>query len=146
MFHPASLRRSLGLAALLLAGLVAGEARAQAGAEPLGAGIELAARDWLAKAADNICGLRDPAQLSSPARVDFDAVLEATPEMKELRDKKIDRNSPEGIRLTNAAIDRATKACESVRASLGHCSVWKEIKHRDGRPIADITDRVKAQF
>jgi hypothetical protein len=103
-------------------------------------------KEWIAKAADNICGLKDLNQLSNPAQVDFQALLAATPEMKELKDKHIDSSSPEGIRLTNAAADRVTKACEAVRASQGYCSVWKEIKHRDGRSVPDITDKVKAQF
>ncbi|MCE9595219.1 MAG: hypothetical protein K8S98_13615 [Planctomycetes bacterium] len=103
-------------------------------------------RDWLVKAADNVCGLKDANQLSNPAVVDYDAVLAATPELRKLKDDKIDPASPEGIRLTNAGADRVSQACEAVRTATGHCSVWKAIKHRDGRVIPDITDRVKAQF
>ncbi|MBI5431574.1 MAG: hypothetical protein HZA52_01955 [Planctomycetes bacterium] len=103
-------------------------------------------KDWIIKAADNICGLKDASQLSNPAVVDYDALLAATPEMKSMRDQKIDANTPEGIRLTNAAVDRVTKACEEIRTQLGHCSVWKEVRHRDGRTLTDITSKVKAQF
>jgi hypothetical protein len=103
-------------------------------------------KDWIVKATDNICGLKDANQLSNPAVVDYEALLSNTPEMKQMRDQKIDPNSPEGIRLANAAADRVQQACETVRSSLGHCSVWKEIRHRDGRTITDITNQVKAQF
>ncbi len=104
------------------------------------------AKDWIARTSDNICGLKDLNQLSNPALVDFEALLAATPEMKEMKDKQISPSSPEGIRLANAAADRVTKACETVRSNLGYCSVWKQIKHRDGRVIVDITNQVKAQF
>lgn len=105
-----------------------------------------AGKEWIAKAADNICGLRDLGQLSNPAQVDFGALMSATPEMHTLKDQKIEPTSPEGIKLTNAAADRVTKACEDVRAREGYCSVWKEIRHRDGRSVTDITEKVKAQF
>lgn len=108
--------------------------------------VALFAKDWIVKAADSICGLKDANQLSNPAVVDYESALAATPEMKQIRDHKIDPNSPEGIRLTNAAVDRVTKACETIRSQFSHCSVWKEIRHRDGRAITDITDKVKAQF
>ncbi len=37
-------------------------------------------------------------------------------------------------------------ACDKIRAQDGYCSVWKTIKHTDGRAVADITDLVKAQL
>lgn len=106
----------------------------------------LLSRDWIAKQADNICGLREPSQLSNPAQVDWEACLEATQEMKRMRDQGIQPDSPEGIKLRTAAANRVTKACEAVRAANGHCSVWKEIRHKDGRAIDDISSLVKAQF
>lgn len=106
----------------------------------------MAGKEWIAKAADNLCGLRDSNQVSNPAVVDFDTLMAATTEMRTLRDQKIEPSSPEGIRLTNAAMDRVTNACEVVRIREGHCSVWKSIRHRDGRAVADITEKVKAQF
>lgn len=144
---PTLLARALLVLALpFLACLIAsGNATAQAAttAEALPTAF---AKDWVLKSADNICGLKDANQLSNPAVIDYDAALAATPEMKKIKDQKIDPNSPEGIRLSNAAVDRLTKACEEIRTQLGHCSVWKEIRHKDGRVIADITDKVKAQF
>ncbi len=95
---------------------------------------------------DNICGLDEPRQLTNPAVVDYDALLEATTEYKKIKKDKIDPTSSEGITLMTKARARVLKACESVRASQGHCSVWKVIKRRDKRAIDDITDDVKRQL
>lgn len=105
---------------------------------------EFGAHDWIVKAENNICGLSDATQLSNPVVVDFAALLEVTPEYKKMKDQKISPTSPEGIKLNNDAVNRIATQCESVRASNGYCSVWKEIKHRDGRAITDVTDKVKA--
>ena len=125
----------------------AGAASAQP-PDPLQGPLEALAvgRDWILKTADNICGLRDPNQLTHPAVIDFDACLDATPEMKRLRDQGIDPKSAEGIQLRSAAVTRLTNACESVRAANGHCSVWKEIRHKDGRAIPDVSSQVIALF
>jgi hypothetical protein len=101
---------------------------------------------WIVDRTDNICGLDDPKMLSKPARIDYDAVLRATPEMKKIKDDKIDPNSPQGIQLRQAAASRVQKAADKVRAADGYCSVWKTIKHQDGRAIPDVTDAVKAQL
>jgi hypothetical protein len=106
----------------------------------------VAAKDWIAKTSDNICGLRDVAQVSSPAQVDWQACLDATPEMKKVKADKIDLNTPDGIRLLNQATNRVTSACDTVRTANGYCSVWKAIKHKDGRAIPDISELVKAQY
>jgi hypothetical protein len=95
---------------------------------------------------DNICGLDEPRQLTKPAVVDYQALLEATDEHKKLIKDKIDETSSEGITLMTKARARVLKACEAVRASQGHCSVWKVIKRRDKRSIDDITDEVKRQL
>ena len=104
------------------------------------------ARDWIAKTTDSICGLKDVNQVSNPALIDFQACLDATPQMKKLKDNKIDPNSPEGIKLTTEAANKVTAACETLRVANGYCSVWKTIRHKDGRTVADITDLVKATF
>jgi hypothetical protein len=119
--------------------------------DSMGTGTEVqtppsAARDWILKTADNICGLRDANQLTSPAVIDFETCLAATSEMKKVQQQGIDPKSAEGIQLRSAAITRVTKACEAVRTSAGYCSVWKEIRHRDGRAITDISSQVIAQF
>ncbi len=102
------------------------------------------ARDWLVKAENNICGLSDAGQLSTPVVVDFAALLDATPEYKKMKDQRISATSPEGIKLNHEAVNRIAVQCEAIRASNGYCSVWKEIKHRDGRSVTDVTDKVKA--
>ena len=101
---------------------------------------------WIVDKSDNICGLDDPKMLSKPAKVDYDALLKATPEMKKIKDDKIDPNSPQGIQLRQAAATRVQTAAEKVRVADGYCSVWKTIRHQDGRAIPDITDAVKAQL
>jgi hypothetical protein len=83
-------------------------------------------RDWIAKSTDNVCGLKEASQVSNPAVVDWQSLLEATPEVRKLRSEKIAEDSPEGIQ--------------------GHCSVWKAIRHKDGRAVTDLTDLVKAQL
>ncbi len=103
-------------------------------------------RDWIAKSTDNVCGLKEASQVSSPAVVDWQSLLEATSEVRKLRSEKIAEDSPEGIQLLNEASNRVTQACESLRASQGHCSVWKSIRHKDGRAVTDLTDLVKAQL
>lgn len=105
-----------------------------------------ASRDWTAKTEDNICGLRDVTQVSNPVVIDFQACLDATPEMKKIKAEKIDPKSPDGIRLTTEATNRVTQACESVQKSHGYCSVWKSIKHKDGRVVTDVSSLVTALF
>ena len=104
------------------------------------------AAGWVVDRADNICGLDDAKMLSKPAKVDYDALLKATPQWKKIRDNKIDPNSPEGIQLRQEAANKVRDACDKIRAQDGYCSVWKTIKHTDGRAVADITDLVKAQL
>jgi len=99
---------------------------------------------WVCDQADNICGLDDPKMLSKPAKVDFDALYKATSEYKKIRDEKIDPNSSEGIQLRQRAVDRIREKTESIRSQNGYCSVWKGIRHSDGRAVPDITDQVKA--
>ena len=92
---------------------------------------------------DNLCGLREPRQLSNPAKVDYGALLQATDEYEEIRSKKIDPQSARGIELHNKAHNRIVAACERARTSKGHCSVWKMISRRNGKPIQDLTKVVK---
>ena len=101
---------------------------------------------WICDRSDNICGLDDVRMLSKPCKVDYDALLKATPEMKKITNDKIDPNSSEGINLRQKAVDRIRDKAEAVRVAQGYCSVWKAISHKDGRTIPDITDLVKAQL
>jgi hypothetical protein len=99
---------------------------------------------WVVDRADNICGLDDAKMLSKPAKVDYDALLKATPQYKKIRDNKIDVNSPEGIQLRQEAANKVRDACDKIRQQDGYCSVWKSIRHTDSRVVADVTDLVKA--
>ena len=87
------------------------ESRAPSGQPEVSSALGLA-RDWVLKTSDNICGLRDANQLTHPAQVNYETCLQATPEMKRLRDQKIDPKSAEGIQLRSAGISRVTSACE----------------------------------
>jgi hypothetical protein len=113
--------------------------------ERLSTGTESGTK-WIVDRADNICGLDDAKMLSKPAKIDYDALLKCTAEMKKIRDDKIDPGSPEGIRLRQAAVDRVRAAADKVRVAEGYCSVWKAVRHVDGRTITDVTDLVKAQL
>ena len=134
------------LALLLIAGFTATTpATAALDATPAERATPVAS-DWVAKRADNICGLKDANQLSNPAVINFKRCLAATPEMKKMKKDGIKPESPEGIRLKNAAVNRVTTAADTVRTAGGYCSVWKKISHKDGRRIPDLTTRVVGQY
>lgn len=152
-----TLRTSTRTALLFALGLsvaLGSAAPASALATPVGARatqLELTATvqleaTWIADRTENICGLDDPKMLSNPAKVDYDTLLKATAEWKKIKDEKIDPNSAEGIQLRQKASERVRDACEKSRSSKGYCSVWKTIRHADGRSIPDITDAVKEQL
>lgn len=98
---------------------------------------------YIVNKSDNICGLDQPRQLTNPAVVDHAALMAATPEAKKIKKDKIDPASSEGIMLLSKGRSRVLKACEAVRQSRGHCSVWKSIKRRNKKSVSDITDSVK---
>lgn len=104
------------------------------------------ASDWIADSDDHICGLSSLRALSDPAKVDYSVLWDATPEIKEMKRDGIDPGSAEGIQLQQKAKRRILKACKSVQDDRSNCSVWKAIKHKDGRTISDITEKVKAKF
>ncbi len=145
MKTPSLIKIVLGAMLLALAPVqTADAADAKGPASQSAAAVEPGGRDWVVKAENNICGLSDATQLSNPVVVDFQALLDATPEYKKMKDQKISATSPEGIRLNNEAVNRIATQCETIRSSNGYCSVWKEIKHKDGRAVTDVTDKVKA--
>lgn len=102
--------------------------------------------DWIAQKADGICGLDDPVLVSNPALVQYALLVDATPEARKLRDENIDPRSAAGIQLLQRAADRVRDECEVVRAVQGHCSVWKRIRHKDGRAVPDLTVLVTARI
>jgi hypothetical protein len=135
---------ALVLTPVLLLPCLAGAARPEAGSAS--AFDNPPATGWVIDRADNICGLDDAKTLSKPAKVDYDALLKATVQYKKIKDNKIDPNSPEGIQLRQEAANKVRDACDKIRQQDGYCSVWKTIKHTDGRAVPDITDLVKAQL
>jgi len=101
---------------------------------------------FVVQKADNICGLDEPRQITTPAKVDYDALLEETTEVRELKRNGIDPTSSKGITLMTKARSRVLKACEAVRTELGYDSIWKSITRRDSRAIPDATDAAKAKL
>lgn len=95
------------------------------------------------KTSANLCGLSEARQLSNPARVDHAALLEITPEISKIRAEKIAPSSAEGARLMAAARKRVLDACKEELKVSGHCSIWKQIKRRDGSEITDVTSAVR---
>lgn len=138
------------MTSLILAGLLLAPGAAASPPDPTPSStsqeVRTVGRTWIVRAADNICGLSEASQLSSPAKVDYPKLLKATPEMKQIDEDGIDPTSPEGVRLKAAAADRVAKAAEKVRVDEGHCSVWKKIKHKDGRAITDLTDEILGEI
>jgi len=137
---------ALGSVALAILALPSASATEYQLVPPRSVGTQGAQSTWIVDRADNICGLDDPKMLSKPAKIDYETLLGATAEMKKIKDDRIDPNSPQGIQLRQSAATRVQAAAERVRVSGGYCSVWKAIRHRDGRTIPDITDSVKAQL
>ena len=101
---------------------------------------------WIADEDDNICGIKDLKKVSNPAKVDYDDLWDDTPQIKKMKEKKIDPESTEGKALRSQAKTLITKTCELVRAAKGYCGIWKTIKNEDGRTVPDVTKEVKAKF
>jgi hypothetical protein len=97
---------------------------------------------WNAISKDNICGLTNPRQLTQPGRIDYRAALEATAEMKDLKQRGISLDSAEGQILRERAADRVRRVGSKLMRKRGHCSLWKEISHRDGRNVPDLTSEL----
>lgn len=97
---------------------------------------------YVADPEDWICGLGDLRQLTNPAQVDYESLMEATPWMKELRREGIDPQSARGLILRAKAQAEVSRACDVVRREFEHCSVWRSIRRRDGGRIPLRTKEV----
>ena len=97
---------------------------------------------WRAQSRDNICVVSNPRQVNNPAVVSYKDVLLATPEMRDLRTRGISPQSAEGQILRERAVDHVRRVCSRVMGETRHCSMWKKISHRGGRPVSDLTNRV----
>lgn len=105
-----------------------------------------ASSDWVVKSADSVCGVSESHQITNPAKVDYDKLMDATSEMKELKRKGIKKGSARGQTLVTAARDRVRRAANAVMSEKGHCSVWKKISHKKKTAVTDITDAVKKKL
>ena len=128
-----------------LAGTAAPASPANPIQDPVQTGVEVG-KKWIVDEADNICGIKAAKKISDPAKVDYDTLWEATPEIKKMRKEGIKEDSPKGKALRNAAKERITKACKKIQGQKGNCGVWKAISHEDGRQVKDITSEVEALF
>ncbi len=97
---------------------------------------------WRAEARDNICGVSNPRHVTNPALVDYNEVLRATPEMKDLKSRDIDLRSAEGQILRQRAGDHVRRVGSKVMHETGDCGLWKAVSRRDGRVVRDSTDQV----
>ena len=135
---------------LALSGLAVGtSARAAATDAPVTVAfetIDVEGSGWIAEKDDNICGIADLKKVTKPAIVDYDKLLEATPQMKELKLKDIDPESVKGKTLIKGAQTLISKTAEVVREAKGHCGVWKAIAHKDERDVSDVTEDIVERF
>ncbi len=142
---PSTLTKWLSLAFLLTSSMVtrahAAPTYEQATSETLSP-----TASWSAISKNNICGLTNPRQLTQPARIDYRAALEATAEMKDLKRRGISLNSAEGQILREKAADRVRRVGSKLIRKRGHCSLWKEISHCDGRQVPDLTSALIASI
>jgi len=102
--------------------------------------------DWVVKSEDNVCGVSSARQITNPAKVDYEALMNATSEMKELKRAGIKRDSARGQALVTKARDKVRRAARSVMTEKQYCSVWKKISHKKNRAVTDITAAVKAKL
>jgi len=97
---------------------------------------------WVAEIHHNICGVSHPRQVTNPSVVNYKKVLVATAEMKDLRARGVSPQSAEGKILRERAVDHVRRIGSRVMNKGGYCSMWKEISHRDGRAVRDLTNEV----
>jgi len=98
--------------------------------------------NWVVRSEDNVAGVSVARRITHPARVDFEKLMRATPEVKSLRKEGIERTSARGQILLSAAQSRVRRAARQVMNEKSHCSVWKEIRHKDERLVPDVTAAV----
>lgn len=101
--------------------------------------VASATPDWQVDLKDNLCGLCVGRQLSAPARVELQELMDSTPEMRRVRIERIDEASATYTQLIEAARKRVLRACELERQAGGWCSVWSRIRHRRGHEAPVIT-------
>jgi len=108
--------------------------------------IAVEAHDWVAEQADNLCGISNLKRVTNPALVNYDSLLDATPQMTEMREKRIKPDSIEGKTLREAARKLIVTKAQAVQKLGGYDGLWKAITNKDGRSIDDVTADVIALF
>lgn len=102
--------------------------------------------DWVVQSEDAVCGVSEAHQISNPAKVDYEALMKVTSEMKKLRKERIDKTSAEGLTLVTKARAKVCTAAKAVMKEKGYCSVWKKITHKKRQAVTDITAAVKKKL
>ena len=152
MKHWNTISRSWMLGALLALGLAGTPALAAPNTNTAGSPpgdvttTDLTGADWDVKSENSVCGVSTARQITNPAKVDYEKLMSATSEMKELEREGIKRDSARGQTLVIKARDKVRRASKAVMDEKGHCSVWKKIRHKKGRTVADITSSVEAKL
>lgn len=102
--------------------------------------------EWVIQAEDSVCGVVEARQIRKPAKVDFDRLVDLTPEGKKILRDRIDLDSAEGVRLMNRAKSRVRDASAIIMKRQGYDSVWKDISSKKGTYISDLTAYVEIEI
>ena len=137
------MKTSILLAGLLLALPVAATADAFE-ATPVATPVN--GSDWVIDSADHVSGVNSAQQISNPAKISYDSLMDDTSEMKELKKKGIKKDSARGQVLVSNAKDRVRRAAKAVMEAKGHCSVWKKIKSKSKVQVTDLTEAVRKRL
>ncbi len=138
----------LTLASLFSAGTSSAQSISGHGAAPavMSPVLAQAVHNWIADEGQNLCGISRLKRVTNPAKVNYDALMHATPQMVEMRGKGIKPDSIEGKTLREAARKLIVTKAQIVQREGGFDGIWKAIAHRDKRVISDVTARVIALY
>lgn len=84
---------------------------------------------WIATPSDNICGVKEPRMVKQPGVVNWQQLMDSTPEMKKMKKEGIKRDSPKGAQLISEAESRCKRACVKQMRAARVDSMWKSISH-----------------
>lgn len=102
--------------------------------------------DWVVDQANHVSGVSSAHQITNPAKISYDSLMDDTSEMKELKKKGIKKDSARGQVLVSSAKDRVRRAAKAAMVAKGHCSVWKKIKSKRGVKVVDLTEEVRKRL
>ena len=89
---------------------------------------------WIATPSDNICGVKEPRMVTQPGVVNWQQLMDSTPEMKQMKKEGIKRDSPKGAQLISEAQSRCKRACVKQMRVAKVDSMWKNISHVSKAP------------